>query len=72
MKSKPSWKHWRTTVTGILLGMWTLLSSANDITSVSWRELAERLPKAFFIVCLGVLARDTEEPECSTGDDPHG
>lgn len=70
---KPSWKHWRTTTTGILLGVWTLLSSSNDVTSITWSELAQRVPKALAIVCLGVLARDFEEPERSPArDDPHG
>ena len=70
---KPTWKHWRTTTAGILLGMWTLLSSSSDVTSITWRELAERLPKAFAVVLLGVLARDFERSQPpEAGDDPHG
>lgn len=70
---KPAWKHWRTTATGIMLGVWTLLSASSDVTSITWSELAQRVPKALAIVLLGVLARDTEESECPTcRDDAHG
>lgn len=70
----PFWiRHWRTTTAGMLLGMWTLLSSSNDVTTITWSELAERVPKAAAIVLLGVLARDFEKSEHpDEREDPHG
>lgn len=65
--------HWKTTLSGILLGLWVLLSNSPDVTTITWRELAERLPKALAVVCLGLIARDFERSEQSrSGDDSHG
>lgn len=51
-------KNYKTTLAGLAIGVYTIMSDLPDFTSMSWKEIAIRASKALLIAALGVFAHD--------------